>query len=190
MNQGRLQQVGTPRELYEAPANTFVAGFIGMPPVNLIPVDIVCRLAREFPGFVPASRSSINDSRGREAVSGEQIPPGAVTAAVRPEGFCLVAEPLGVPAEVMGVEYLGYEALVHFRLPQQSISGYAPSASVLRAEESIDLRAGQLIRIALRPQTIQWFDEGGASLTLGSRNARPGVAVSDRCDAHDPGIGS
>ncbi len=41
MNQGRLQQVAPPLEIYERPANTFVAGFIGTPPMNLLPPDVV-----------------------------------------------------------------------------------------------------------------------------------------------------
>jgi len=41
MNEGRLQQVGTPDELYYKPANTFVAGFIGAPAANLIDADVV-----------------------------------------------------------------------------------------------------------------------------------------------------
>lgn len=40
MNSGRVQQIGTPQEIYERPINLFVAGFIGSPPMNLFPVTL------------------------------------------------------------------------------------------------------------------------------------------------------
>lgn len=78
MNAGRVQQVATPRDLYARPANIFVAGFIGTPPMNMIPAEAL-----------PAQMS---------------VPPGS-TLGVRPEDITL--GPDGVPARLAGVEYLG-----------------------------------------------------------------------------------
>ena len=87
MNAGVLQQVGTPEELYERPANTFVAGFIGSPAMNLVPADVL-------------------DGVG----GGDRI------AGVRPEHIELgTAEDraLSFSARVDVVEYLGDEQLAH-----------------------------------------------------------------------------
>ncbi|MEF3192643.1 MAG: ATP-binding cassette domain-containing protein, partial [Halothiobacillaceae bacterium] len=88
-NQGKLQQIATPRELYERPANTFVAGFIGQPPMNLIPA-----------GALSAS------IRGHG--------PDCAWIGIRPEdlGIAQPGEP-GLSATVDMTEYLGHETLLH-----------------------------------------------------------------------------
>jgi len=105
MNKGVAEQVGTPTEVFEWPASTFVAGFIGSPPMNLVAVDAAgdgtvqaaggLRLA-VAPSDVPAH------VRGRRAVLG-----------VRPEH--LVVNAPGLPIVVEMVETLGSEQLVHGR---------------------------------------------------------------------------
>ncbi len=109
LNEGRAEQVGTPRELYESPVNRFVAGFIGAPRMNFIEVTLRhagdAGVVVELPGgshiTIPA------DSRG--------IDPGAPLAlGVRPEH--LTRGP-GIVGEVAAVEPLGAETLVHVELP-------------------------------------------------------------------------
>jgi sn-glycerol 3-phosphate transport system ATP-binding protein len=87
MDQGRIQQVASPRELYERPANTFVARFIGTPPMNLIP------------------SVALPDLQG--------LPAGGILG-VRPEDISL--EPSGIPARLIGVEYLGADQLATFEI--------------------------------------------------------------------------
>src|SRR5829696_1514309 len=87
MNAGVLQQVGTPEELYERPANTFVAGFIGSPAMNLVPADV------------------LDGVGGADRIAG-----------VRPEHIELGAaadRALSFSARVDVVEYLGDEQLAH-----------------------------------------------------------------------------
>ena len=88
-NQGKLQQVAPPRELYERPANTFVAGFIGQPPMNLIPAQAL-----------PAASSE--DHAKCDWIG------------IRPEDLSIVqpGEP-GLSATVDVAEYLGHETLLH-----------------------------------------------------------------------------
>ncbi len=86
LNGGRVEQVGTPREVYHRPANTFVAGFIGSPPMNLFPV----------------------------AGLGLDTPAGAVTLGLRPEKLRLVAPGAGLTdARVTLTEHLGGETILH-----------------------------------------------------------------------------
>ncbi len=99
-NQGTLQQVASPRELYERPANTFVAGFIGQPPMNLLPVEAIP------PAALPAA------------------PPAAsVWIGLRAEQLRL-AESADSPLRltVQTNEYLGHETLLHGQLAGHEIS--------------------------------------------------------------------
>ncbi len=103
MNEGSIEQIGTAMEVYERPASTFVAGFIGSPPMNLIPAEAAhggLRLDGE--GSVVA----------RPAGAG-----GAVTVGVRPEdlsiGEAAGADVVSITVEVSGVEPIGAESLVH-----------------------------------------------------------------------------
>jgi multiple sugar transport system ATP-binding protein len=82
---GRIAQVGTPRELYERPANLFVAEFIGSPKMNVIPV----------------------------AEAGGPAPPGAVSMGVRPEHLRIVDPGIGaLDATVDVLEYLGADTFL------------------------------------------------------------------------------
>ena len=87
MDKGRIQQVASPRDLYARPANTFVARFIGTPPMNLIPAA---------------------------ALAGHMDLPATATLGIRPED--IVIAPAGVPARLIGVEYLGADQLAAFEI--------------------------------------------------------------------------
>ncbi len=103
LNEGRLQQCDAPRALYERPANTFVAGFIGSPAMNLCEVDLgpngsvtLCREQIPLPGRVAAAAAR---SGWKKLVVG-----------LRPESLELTAD--GVPARVQVVEEVGADSYV------------------------------------------------------------------------------
>ena len=115
LDHGHLQQVAPPQELYEQPANTFVAGFIGNPPMNLFPARLVA------------------DAGGLQLQAGDQSTPlelpaaataswrdyleQSLTACLRPEHGSLAAEAeAGWRATVHDAEYLGHETLLYLRL--------------------------------------------------------------------------
>lgn len=95
MNGGRIEQVGTPRELYDRPANTFVASFLGSPTMNLIN-------ARLAPEGLRIAGSAIPHAGG---------PAQEVVAGIRPEHLRLASE--GIPAIVDVVEFTGPESQIH-----------------------------------------------------------------------------
>jgi multiple sugar transport system ATP-binding protein len=126
LNEGVVQQYGTPKEIYDNPANTFVARFIGSPPMNLIRCELDGRSVR-FPGGVTLQLPAESPSPGgpaREIVLGvraEKIsvePPAAVGTGT-------------LPAHVVVSEYLGAETVVAFNLglrtgePEQSTVGHS-----------------------------------------------------------------
>jgi multiple sugar transport system ATP-binding protein len=104
MNRGEIQQIGTPDEIYERPANTFVARFVGAPPMNLLTVRrqgkqlmLDAGVSWVHPGDLPA---------GEELILG-----------LRPERLKLQpAEQPGIPVEIGLVEKLGAEVILGCRI--------------------------------------------------------------------------
>jgi ABC-type sugar transport system ATPase subunit len=107
LNKGRIEQQGTPLELYEAPTNKFVAGFLGQPKMNLIGIEALAdkggtalRLADKAIGVVAGTAK------------------GAVTLGLRPDAIAIFATPR--PDTVLGrivvVEQLGASTLLHVQL--------------------------------------------------------------------------
>ncbi len=102
MSMGHVQQIGTPLELYDTPANLFVASFIGLPPMNLFDVEIRNEKAY-FDGFeVPLSNYEIHRIKDYEGKT--------LTMGVRPED---VSEGGDIPVDVFSNENLGYNTLVN-----------------------------------------------------------------------------
>lgn len=128
MNHGQIQQIGTPYEIYRRPANTFVAGFMGSPPMNLAPATVEMRASglglAVRNGWIPVPWNS------RLVLS-----PGAdVIVGIRPEDLTPVPAEQGmISGRIDLVEYLGSETLVlvddHVQVWSLKQSG-GPSATV------------------------------------------------------------
>jgi multiple sugar transport system ATP-binding protein len=103
LDAGAIQQVGSPASIYHAPANTFVAGFIGVPPINLVR---------------PATLHLHDVARGREVLAGVRPEDLAVSAGPRPEG--------GVAGRVYVVEPMGAETWVTVEVSGERVIGRAP----------------------------------------------------------------
>jgi ABC-type sugar transport system ATPase subunit len=147
MSAGRLQQVGTPQQVYEAPANLFVAQFIGTPPMNTMPGTVVTD------GDGTDGRRAIDVGGGRVPV-----PPGLATrlvegrpvvVGVRPEHFHVAGEG-PVEHKVRAVEWLGHECLVFGAI------GEAPV--VVRQAGMARLDRGGTARLAVDPADVHLFD--------------------------------
>jgi len=106
LNRGRIEQNAPPVELYENPANTFVARFIGTPPMNLLPLDR-CPEGAAIAGT------------GGPAVAPADC--AGLTLGIRPEHVVLGFQ-RGVRAQVAALEYLGADSLVSCRLGSTSIA--------------------------------------------------------------------
>ena len=123
LNGGRIEQNGAPVELYEAPANAFVARFIGTPPMNLLPL------------VAGASGAVI------EGTSGPALLPSACAGGslgVRPEHI-RIAHGRGVPVTVEGVEYLGGDSLVACRVGRTAIAVRVAGSTALRKGDAAGL---------------------------------------------------
>ena len=108
---GRIEQVGSPLELYNRPANQFVAGFIGSPQMNFVAVR------SEADGtLTPAFGGSVRLPDASAAPAGTLL-----TLGIRPEHLSLEPQPgaLALPFEVQQVEQLGGQSLLYGTLPQE-----------------------------------------------------------------------
>lgn len=137
LKDGTLQQVAPPRELYERPANLFVAGFIGSPAMNLI----------EF----PVTGSSVRF--GEQELRVPAIEGDTVTVGIRPEHLEVVPEG-GIRLAVDMVEALGADAHVY----GTSDIGDAGRQIVARLSGSSRVAAGDVLHLAARPDSIHFFD--------------------------------
>lgn len=148
LDAGRVQQVGSPIELYQRPANLFVAGFIGSPKMNLIPVTIDSVDA----GQVTVSSKDLSPTAVL-ARTADLKPGDAVTLGIRPHVLSA-----GTTGSLVGrvelVERLGSETNVNVRLP----SGQAIMA-VLDGDNA--LRVGESIVFGFNPASAVVFDGRG-----------------------------
>ncbi|HAA78764.1 MAG TPA: sugar ABC transporter ATP-binding protein, partial [Microbacteriaceae bacterium] len=97
-----LQQVGTPRDLYEAPANAFVAGFIGSPAMNLFDTDVVDGGVQFGSATVKVDRTTLAGATGSR-----------VTVGIRPEDLNVSSTGKGLQATVDLVEELGADGYLY-----------------------------------------------------------------------------
>jgi multiple sugar transport system ATP-binding protein len=154
LDRGRLQQVAPPREVYERPANAFVAGFIGNPPMNLFPT----RLAGDGTLRLGGQTLPLAAGRARPA------PGGALTAGVRPEAIGLGDAPgdAGVRGTVEHVESLGHETLTHVRV--DGATGEGPVVLVARADGMPRFAKGDAISLRIDPGRVYLFGDDGRRL--------------------------
>ncbi len=143
LKDGVLQQVGTPRELYEAPANSFVAGFIGSPAMNLFPAEIVKGGVKFGTDTAKIADSVISSAKGP-----------AVTIGVRPEDLDISQSKTGIAMEVLVVEELGADGYLY---------GEATSAGekmdvVVRVDGRNHPSVGETVYITPKPGHIHVFD--------------------------------
>ncbi|MEO6821869.1 MAG: sn-glycerol-3-phosphate ABC transporter ATP-binding protein UgpC [Candidatus Nanopelagicales bacterium] len=158
MSEGASQQLGSPQEIYESPANTFVAGFMGSPAMNLARVPVV-------DGQVMWGGLSVS-----------RVGPGLdeVTVGVRPESFRIVgADETAAIAIVDFVEPLGSHNLVHVRM---EVGGGDPRAGErqVQTDELVVVQVpakerptpGTRIHLAIDPTAVFLFHaESGVALT-------------------------
>ena len=142
MKDGRVEQSGSPLDLYDRPGNLFVAGFIGSPAMNFINGTMTPEGFRTADGMVLPSDRTMAE---------------AVTYGIRPED--IRPDPAGVPVSIVVVEPTGSETLVVAKLGEQTIS------CVFR--ERIKAKPGDLLHVSPNRPTIHLFDREGSRLGAG-----------------------
>ena len=155
---GTLQQVDTPRNLYDQPANVFVAGFMGSPSMNFMSAKLTSEGARLGDTVVPLSREMLSEASSKGL--------SELTFGVRPENLVVGNE--GLPVTVDLVEELGADSFVH---------GHGPDGAriVFRADARVHPSPGATVRATvLDDQHVHLFDP-----TTGDRMASSGAVTAD-----------
>ena len=156
MNKGLIQQVGTPTEIYDAPANTFVAGFIGSPAMNLIDGNL-------SGGVFEAPNVRIDGLPRTHS--------GPVTLGFRAEDAAIVPGNGQLAAPVYSLELLGEASMISYRIGESLVSVKAPKE--YRAE--ID----DIVHAAI-PASICHLFEKGTGQRIWAGNVRHGGAERAR----------
>jgi sn-glycerol 3-phosphate transport system ATP-binding protein len=134
LNAGHIEQVGTPIELYEKPATTFVATFIGSPSMNLLP----CK-----------------DAPWMQQLSAK-IPAETATIGIRPEGFTIGEQNAAFTTDVTvdAVELVGAESYVHARLADDT-------AIIFSVPGRSQIAVGEVLKVGANQSAIHCFDKDG-----------------------------
>ncbi len=147
LREGRVEQIGSPRELYEEPANRFVATFVGSPPMNLIRA----RLLKEKGGlFIAIGSYRLKLPEGKvlllKGTSSREILVG-----IRPEHMRLNPPDGGVlKGKVIYVDYMGREILLQ-------VSTHAGEIFLL--SEPIGIKEGENVTIGIDPHKVHLFED-------------------------------
>jgi multiple sugar transport system ATP-binding protein len=167
MNEGRVVQIGAPLDVYRNPADTFVARFLGSPPMNLLQGRLEARngrmfalVGREGAALPLADRSAFGTSTGRDVIVGirpedlyESMPPGDVMNVAR------------VAARVTAVEPLGAETLLVLTLAGSD------DEVIARIGRESKVKSGERIDIGVDGAAIHLFDP--ATTKTIERRSRP-----------------
>ena len=143
MREGWIEQVGQPLDLYDRPANLFVAGFIGSPAMNFIPGTVT--RADGAARILAANGATLPVPAPESAADGARIVLG-----LRPEHLALAAEGSGLPVQVSVVEPTGAETLVISRVGEHTIN--------FSIKERRRFSAGEPLWVAPQPGTAHLFD--------------------------------
>jgi len=139
MNAGRAEQVGTPDDVYSRPATTFVASFIGSPPMNLFKG----RLSADGASFAAGEEMLITLPRPMTALAGREL-----TLGVRPEHLQMGGSNFSMQVET--VEMLGAEHLIHGTV--------AKSDLIVRTGPHDNPAPGTMLQLGFGAEAMHWFD--------------------------------
>ena len=148
-NEGRIEQIGAPVDLYDGPANLFVAGFIGAPAMNFIPADVeAAEGGKARVRFGPVSLPLEHEAA-----------PGRVTFGVRPEHLSVAAESeQDFRGRVEIVEELGAESLIYLQ------TDFSSAPVTMRIAPELDIHSGEVIPVRVGRSRFHLFDATGSIL--------------------------
>lgn len=168
---GKLQQVDTPRNLFDHPANAFVAGFIGSPSMNILSASVrdnaawlgetAVPLPGEFPAGVPTD--SVQVGFRPERVEGVEVTPGSAGATAAGTSSLYMLVDL--------VEELGSQAIAHGHLANAA----GDKISDQRITAAVDWKnppaRGALVRVDVSPENMYFFADDESGVTLWDKEA-------------------
>jgi len=142
MKHGLIEQLGTPREIYDRPVSLFVADFIGSPPMNFL----------DFHGNLRRGSSTVRLGEGEVSVPQihEDMEDRELILGVRPEDVRF-GETGALRGEVFGAEYLGTTQIVTLTTLHGTLRARLPA--------EVSLRRGERVALGFRPEKLSLFDK-------------------------------
>ena len=142
LREGRIVQVGTPNDIYDRPADTFVAQLVGTPRINLLP-------ARRENGTVYVTNSTLQ-------LPAPKTTDAAFLVGIRPEDIKPALDG-AFTGQIALTEPLGVETIVHIRAGEQTLLSIVPGLT--------DLRIGDEVQYSVAPERLHYFDQQGVRIT-------------------------
>ena len=142
---GKIEQVGTPQELYTRPQNLFVAGFIGSPKINMFKAETSLQNGQTMASLAGLPPFAIPDLATSDTT---------LTICVRPADVRIGNGKVSLPGTIRLVEYLGSETLLHIALT---------SGQVLLVSDNsrAQFRTGEAVNLGFDPADLHYFDAAG-----------------------------
>ena len=145
LDQGRILQIGTPRDIYDRPATTFVAQLVGSPRINLI--EAVC----------DNNNLHVSDSTVRFSLPAGDCLPDSFLLGVRPEDVRLQGEG-EFSGEILLTQPLGAETVLHIKTGEQTLSSLAPGMT--------EVQVGEQVQFDIIRERLHFFDLDGVRVQV------------------------
>ena len=153
MRDGFIQQIGTPQEVFNHPANLFVAGFIGMPVMNFFPGCSLKKQGGKYTVTLLGKTFELSEEQNR-SLAANGIGDREITVGVRPVHMTVDMKN-GIPAKVDVTEMMGSELHIHMNTNGLDVVAVVPTTQI-----STIFPAGTDICFSFRPELMHLFDSG------------------------------
>ena len=155
---GKIEQVGTPLDLYNKPANKFVAGFIGSPQMNFVPVTVASVDGANISLRLPGGETTVVSRPGAAVTSGT-----ALVLGVRPEHVRITEgnAPGSMPLRVEQVEHLGGHSLLY-----GAVVGVDGARTTAHVDGQTSVRAGETVAVTVPPAVCHLFSANEPGLAV------------------------
>ena len=163
MKDGFIQQIGTPQEVFDHPANLFVAGFIGTPQMNLFDAKLV-KEQDQYMVEVGALRVALSEQK-QKALAAKNVAPQAVTLGVRPSHIVLSSADNAIEATVEVSEMMGSEVYLHANANGKDVVIIVPTMD-LSGNHRDTFGIGAKICFTFGGNVCHVFDKDGKNLEM------------------------
>ena len=157
MKDGFIQQVGTPEEVFDRPANLFVAEFIGAPKMNIVRTQLVRENGKYY--VTPFGAKIEVDGENGELLKAKNVPEGEILLGVRPEHINLAAQAgtEAIHGKVLVNEMMGSELHLHVKVEDSKLVARIPTVD-LSSEERKRLHNGYPVDLTFPGKVMYFFD--------------------------------
>jgi len=162
LKDGELQQLDEPSVLYDKPATSFVANFIGNPGMNLIHAtyndqDMTAKIGQQYLSLKPCEMEygeSLHTSPGQELILG-----------IRPEALNLNSKKAGLAVKVIAQENLGHENLIYIQFNDTGIQIESGDTIVARVKHEVQFEVGTDVHVTVDATKLHLFSKNGRRLS-------------------------